>query len=144
MLGNYSPKKISVVVGLVPLIMFSDNSMVELTEEDDDFKLYKGIDGTFSRALNPGSVVMCKISLQQTSPSNDHLTALRNADKASGLFPFPVAVKDLNGTSLHSASHCFFKKGAGKKYGSAVQAVDWEIYMPNAISYNGGNVVFGI
>ena len=144
MLGNYNPKTVTVIVGDLPVTGFAEDSFVEITHEDDDFSIYKGADGTISRSMIASDVLLCKISLQQTSASNDHFSALRRLDKSTGAAAFPVLIKDLSGSALHSGANCFFKKGSGKKYGKSVGTQEWEIYMTTVIEHSGGNFPIGI
>jgi len=143
-LGNYSPKLVTLIVAGVLVQGYADDNFIEITQEEDDFTLYKSVDGPVSRAMNADETVVIKVSLAQTSLSNDHFAGLRKVDKATGIGAFPVMLKELNGTTLYTSATAMFKKNAGKKYGKNVGAVDWEIILPNALGFTGGNIPLGL
>ncbi len=139
MAGSYSPKKVLLIIGVIPISGYAEKSMIEITPDQDDFETLKGADGAVERSEIVGGTWSCKFTLLGSNPLNAELSALRKADKLTNKAAFPLLCKDLNGTSIHAAKVCWFKKAPAKKYESASSPIEWEIVMTQVEDFVGGN-----
>ena len=98
-----------------------------------------GADGEVARAMGTDPRKSVKITLLQTSDSNDVLAAAYAADKISKNATFAIAVKDLRGRSLFAASQAWVKKSAKLGFGKDIEGREWEIETADGELFVGGN-----
>ena len=125
--ANYSPDKITIVLGNILVGGYADGTFVKVTRDSESFKDEVGAGGDVVRVKNldkRGSIV---ITVQSSSPTNDLLSALLIADEASGSAHVPVLVKDLIGTTLCGAENAWLLKPADIEYGNEASSREWTI-----------------
>lgn len=140
---NLDPKKIIITIGSIIISGFADGTFATITPDGDDFSMYRGADGTVSRANQHNNTAVLKLTLQQTAPVNDALSALREVDTVTSTGAVPVKITDLGGTTKHTASSGWIVKQPEQKYGKDVDTLEWEIQMAGYKGYIGGNVGVG-
>lgn len=106
---NWDPARVDTLVGLIAMSGFADGAMIEFEEDGPRYKVVKGVDGQITRVKINGRVGTLTIHLQNTSKSNDVLSAFHIADLASdgGGGIVPVAVRDRNGVTVLAAKEGF-------------------------------------
>lgn len=109
------------IVGLMP------DSGVKVERDEEAFKKVTGQDGTVSRSRNANRSGKITLVLQQTSPSNDVLTALAQLDELAGTSIGTGMVKDLSGRTLHSTNSCWVQKQPENEFGSDIKPRTWVI-----------------
>jgi hypothetical protein len=75
----------------------------------------------------------------KSSPSNDVLSGLHIADRATGLGTFPIFVKDNSGRDLFLSDAARIMKFPNLTKGLEVGTVDWVISCANSTMFVGGN-----
>lgn len=136
---TYNPKKVSILVGGVPITGFAKGTFVKVTRDEDTWTKYVGADGTVTRGKNNNLGGMIEITLAGSSPSNDMLSALHIADEASDTGVVPVLVKDLSGTTLHESSAAWVKKPADWEGAKDVTERAWGLDCADLLAFVGGN-----
>ena len=122
---TYDPCEVIISVGGRPITGFAQTSKVNVERDEDAYTKYIGIDGEVSRAKNCNKSGTVTITLAQTSPSNDLLSELAEADEAANAGVVPVLVRDLNGTSLAAAPDAWVKRLAGANFGKEISDRSW-------------------
>lgn len=126
LLHSYSPKLIVFTFGATVVSGFADGTFVSLTELGDGTQSEAGADGEVARAMSTDPRIGIKITLQQTSFSNDELSWYYTADKESGgMSPQPIMLKDLRGTTLASGVGWIVKK-PDSDYSKSIETREWE------------------
>ena len=146
--STYSPIDVTVVIsqestGLVHICSgFAEDSHINVEREMDTYQHYTGVDNTATRIYSANTSGKVTLSLQQSSASNDVLSALYNYDKQyrgtnKGLFT--LTVKDGSGRSIMFAQEAYVGVVPNQQFGSGMNTRDWVLHctqMDNAI---GGN-----
>lgn len=120
---------------------YSEDTIIEFERTMDTYELYAGADNTNTFVHKPNDSGKLTIHLQQSSASNDILTALyekaaRSRD-ITGMFS--VTVKDTSGRSVIFSSEAIIGKLPAVSYGNSMQVFQWEILMSHASIQLGGN-----
>lgn len=137
---TFNFKEVSVVIGVQAISGFHEGSMLEFEPSTDQSAAVVGGDGEVSRAMSNDYGGMLKLTLQQTSKSNDYLSTLMNLDRAGGLGVVPFLMRDAKGTTLVSSESCWIKRMPNLTYAKGqVEGRTWEIYIAQPDIFVGGN-----
>lgn len=136
---TYSPKRVELIIGGVPLRGYADGTFISIERTSDAFTTNVGADGEVSRTHSADKTGKITITLQQTSDSNDFLSALVNADEISLLGQVPVLLKDTNGRTLAESPFAWVDKVANSEFGNELSDREWVISCSELIVFVGGN-----
>lgn len=136
---TYSPKKVSIIVAGVIITGYAEGSFISVERASDTFTKVAGADGEIGRVHSADRSGKIVLTLQQTSESNDVLSALNIADELTLTGKFPVAVKDNNGTSLYVAGDAWIMKSANSEYAATMSTREWTIECSDLAAFVGGN-----
>jgi hypothetical protein len=132
---------IVIIVGAAIITGLGEDTFVSIEEVGDGVTSVSGADGEVARSMSADRRARITLTLQQTSLSNAALSALLQIDRASGgSGAFPVAVTDLRGTSLMSASEAWIVKSPTAEYAATVGTREWVIECASSIFFVGGNL----
>lgn len=126
-LKTYNPKKITMAFGNHMVRGYAEDSFISIEPVGEGVTSQSGADGEVVRSVDPDSRFTVKITLQQTSSTNDFLKKMRNKDKAHGTGIFPLIVKDLMGGEVFSAKNAWVKNDAAWERGKTASDREWEI-----------------
>lgn len=144
-LATFSPNEVTVVItqqstGLSHIVGgFAEDSIVSIDRNADTFALYTGADDTNTRIYNANTSGTMTISLQQTSASNDILTAIYENDRGSRNGLFSIVVKDNSGRSNYFSEEAYIGVVPSAAIANSMQTRDWVIHAPRMTSVIGGN-----
>lgn len=127
MAKTYAAKKVQVVFNNQVLTGFMDGSFVEVERNSDSFTLMIGADGEGARAASADKSGTVKITLLQTSASNDVLSAVLIADELTNVAAAPLLIKDGSGRTLVSSPEAWVKKPAVVTFDKEIQGREWTI-----------------
>lgn len=137
---TYAPGQIKIVMGAFVLSGLAEDTFVTVAEIGEGISSVSGADGEVARAMSRDSRLRITVTLLQTSDSNDRLTALHQADKATdGNGAVPVSITDLRGRSLHASDSAWVVKTPDAGYARQVGNREWVIETGRAINVLGGN-----
>lgn len=137
---TYAPGQIKIVMGAFVLSGLAEDTFVTVAEIGEGISSVSGADGEVARAMSRDSRLRITVTLLQTSDSNDRLTALHQADKATdGNGAVPVSITDLRGRSLHASDSAWVVKIPDAGYARQVGNREWVIETGRAINVLGGN-----
>lgn len=134
---TYDPKQVTVLIGGFPIWGFAEGSFVKIVRSSNSFEKVQGCDGVVSRQRTSDFSGELTISLQQTSVSNDFLSALSIADEQSGAGVIPIIISDSlrssvgstlqNGTSgtTYVSAHAWIRKPADAGFSSDLSNREW-------------------
>lgn len=138
--STYSPADIIVIVNNVIISGFTDTSIVTIEPDVQSFTKYVSADGLSTRVRSANRTASITVSLKQTSPSNDVLTDLLNADLNEGDQVFPVTITDNFGTTLISSNSGWVQGWPSTAFADSVNAREWVIDLSSVNWFVGGNV----
>ena len=134
---TYSPKHISITVAGATITGYAEDSFCTIERSSDAFIKVVGADGEVARTASADMSGTIKLTLIQTSPSNDVLSALQAADELSLRGKFPLLIKDSQGNSTHAASTAWIMKVADAEYGAELGSREWTIECADLVSFVG-------
>jgi hypothetical protein len=129
MLWTYDPKRVTVSVHVYPISGFADGTFVTV-EAPDDYTRVDGCDGVVTRVRNQIQAGVLRLTLAQSSSSNQVLDLLR-AYMAAGVWPqVPVEVADLNGGMIGGNSRItcvgsWIKSAPAISFGKELNTREW-------------------
>jgi hypothetical protein len=126
-MATFDPQAVKVFYGPLILHGFMDGTMIQVAQDEATFSKHIGGDGEGCRVRNRNEGGKITVTLQQSSPSNDDLSTMHNADKLTGIGQQSVMVKDLRGTLLVSASEAWLEKFADISIGKEIEGREWTI-----------------
>lgn len=98
---TYDPKKVLVVFGAIAITGFVEGNFISVESQGDGITAIVGCDQEVVRTIPPDAILKnIKISLLQSSDSNDKLSLIYDMDNQNGAGVMPLAIKDLSGRSL--------------------------------------------
>ncbi len=114
-------------------------TFVEAEYNSDAVTLMVGSDGEGARAMSADRSGTVKLTLLQTSPFNDVLSAALILDQATGLGTKSYFCKDARGSTLIHAAQCWVKKCANVVLADEIQGREWTIETSDLDVFVGGN-----
>lgn len=138
--SNYDPGKVAVIVGAKILSGYSDDAQVSIERMTATFAESVGSDGHVTRSASRDYRGTITVTLMQSSPSNDDLTALALADELNGSGMFPVIVRDASGTTICSGDAAWVTQIASAEFGRSISNRTWTIRVATLVMNVGGNM----
>jgi hypothetical protein len=126
------PKKFPLSIAGFLIGGYAPGTVIEISRDEDDFKDECGADGEVCVMANSDERGTVRVTLLQSSASNDVLSGLAAVNKGSTVAGLTVGkgslqCKDLNGRMIVSAETAWVKKPADVTLGDEIQTRVWEI-----------------
>lgn len=137
---NYDPAKVILTLQGNRLLGFMDGTFISAERTEDAFSLAVGAGGDVTRVRSQDKSGTVTLTLQAASPSNDVLSALAATDELTGLGYGSLIVKDLNGTTLLSASNAWVRKLPVTEFADEASGREWMIDCAELEMFVGGAV----
>lgn len=136
-LKTYSPDRIKTIVGASALTGYADGTFLTIEAMTEGVTSESGADGEVARAMSLDKRHEITVTLQQTSASNDVLSALYHVDQVSGGDgAVPITVTDLRGTTVFAGTG-WVRKVANATYSKGLEAKEWTVEAVGSF-HNGG------
>jgi hypothetical protein len=139
MLYTFDFKKCLVLVGGIRIQGFADGEGVSVELDDDLYSKVTGADGDVSRARRHGLAGNGKVTLAQTSQSNDVLMGFAIADRTDNAGVVPFMIKDILGTTAIFVPYAWVKKPPAFTAGKEITNREWMFDFANTELFIGGN-----
>ena len=139
---TYDPKLTTVIFGPLQIQGFAEEK-ISVSYSDDSFDLAIGCDGEATRVRKNNNSATITVTLQQSSPSNDSLSVISIADRATNTGMFPLTFVDGSGSTIAFAANAYIQKHPDLTYSNSNQTCQWVFITDNLGMFTGGNVVFG-
>lgn len=137
---TYDAKKVAVIVGGIPMSGLADGTFVSIERDEDSFTKVVGADGQTSRAKSNNRGGSMSLTLMQSSPSNDVLTAFMLADETANAGVVPIAVVDFSGRTKFASAFGWIKKPPVAEFGKELSEREWVFDLSDVDIFIGGNV----
>lgn len=142
--ANYDPILTVLVFRGAPVLGFMDGTFVSVERSQDSFEKHVGSLGDVVRRRIRDRSGTVTLTLQQSSPSNDILSASYLLDELSGLGFGPLLLQDLNGSTLISSPVAWVRKPAVVELADSVTGREWMIDCHELEVFVGGATQLGI
>lgn len=151
---TYSPTDVSITYGGKPISGFSDGSFITINRETKPFTHSRAMDGSLSVAVNRNSTYTVKITLAQSSPSNDYLNLVKDVlMKSLGKYKpsvlnfigngilnrLPLIIRDKRGSTAFFAQDVFFDEEPDSSFSAGMETRTWVLRCYNVTYSIGGN-----
>jgi hypothetical protein len=133
---TYDPKSVAIIFG--GIIITGWNS-VSVEYEEDSYEHSVGADGEEMRTKKNDNRASMTLTLAQSSASNDALSLVAAADRASNGGVLPMLIKDNTGRSLVESESAWIKKTPSFNREAGPSDVEWMFSLSNAIMFHGGH-----
>ena len=138
---NYDPAQLVVTFNGNPIVGFADGTMIKVTRKTPSFSLNIGTQGDGARVRSQDKSGEVMVTLQQTSPTNDYLSAQILLDEQFGTAYGPLLIKDLNGTTVLTAATAWLTKPADTEYSKELTTREWAFDCHELKMFVGGSLV---
>lgn len=141
MLKVYDAKAVSMIFAGIPISGLAEDTFVNVVRNEDSFSLMVGADGEATRAKTNNRSGRVTFTVQQSSDSNDLLSALHVADEISsaGDGIGPLLIKDLSGRTLITAEKAWIVKPPDTGFGRDVATREWVVETDALVMVVAGN-----
>jgi hypothetical protein len=141
MLRVYDPKNVIITFATLPLKGFADGTFLVIEPLSDDYTWMTGADGEVARAQSMDNRHTARLTLIQTSDSNDVLSAVRLLGRRSsnGADVGVFTVKDLSGRTVVEEPSCFILRPPNLELGKELGPREWVLGLPDPNIFIGGN-----
>lgn len=138
-LHTYDPSLVTIAIGGAVMSGFSDGTFVEISRNEPTWNTVVGADGIVTRGKTNNRSGTLTLTLKQSSPSNDVLSALLIADELANGSVFPVLIKDLSGTSLYFSAQAFISSFPTSTFSKDITDRSWVITLADCDMLVGSN-----
>lgn len=142
MAKDINPDKVSISFGTYSIDGIADGTFISVERNADSFNLSVGADGEGARVKTNNRSGRVRVTLMQTSASNDILSGLMNADELSGSSQLPLLIKDNspNGRTIISAEKAWIVRPTVVEYSNEATTGEWIFETDVLVMVNiGGN-----
>jgi hypothetical protein len=136
---TFDPKSVIIAIGGVPMSGFADGTFLEITADTQQFTKVIGADGYATRVKTNNYGGVMTLTLSQSSPSNDVLSALLNADRVANAGVVPILIKDLSGTTIIFSATGWIQQFPDSAFGNAINNRAWAFDLAEMDVFIGGN-----
>lgn len=124
---QYDPTNVVLNIGGTDIVGFAEGSFIEVERNKDAWLTVVGSDGEVTRIKNPDISGTFKVTMNQSSPSNDYLSTLATLDEHTSNGNRPVYLTDKNGTSKATAKTGWVRKKAKLGFSNANETREWVV-----------------
>lgn len=139
---TYDPSSVSITFAGKPLEGFVSDNFVSITRESPLYTSKRAMDGTVAITQQRYSRWTVKITLQQSSPSNNLLDGVQKImfEKNITAMQFlPLIIKDHSGDTMFFAKDVWLEQVPEQSFGSGMGTREWLFVCNDVTSIIGGN-----
>jgi hypothetical protein len=136
---SYDPAKVTITFAGIIVEGYAKGTFVLAARNNPSFNLKVGSSGEGARAKSNDRSGTVTLTLQQSSASNDLLSAQAALDEASGDGIGSLLVKDLSGTTLCSAETAWIQKPTDVECSDEISDRQWVLETDILNIFAGGN-----
>lgn len=122
---QYDPARVVMTYRGIPIRGYMDGTFISVERASDSFEKAVGAGGDVARVRSRDRSGRVTLTLQQTAPVNDLLSAIAIEDELFGTGLGPLMVKDVNGTTLLLASIAWIVRPANVEFGDSLSGREW-------------------
>ena len=130
MLKSYDPRRVQLIVGVAKITGYMSGTGISAEPMGDGSSSVAGMDGDVARAMNTDPRWAITVNLLQSSDSNQMLSGIYLADKASnGNGVVPILLQDNNGSTILAGAQGWVLRPANIEYGTEITGRTWTIHL---------------
>lgn len=137
---TYSPDRVIVsLAGLLDISGFAKGTFVEIEKDIAPYTFQAAADGEISRTFTKNDNYTVRVTLAQSSESNNILSALHSVDIATQLGKLPLLVRDRSGTTNFFSLNAWIEKYPTVSFSGDLETRVWTFKCSNGALLVGGN-----
>lgn len=137
---TYSPDQVVVTLaGFIVVSGFASNQFVEIEKELAPYSYQSAMDGETSRTFKKDGNYSVKLTLAQSSESNNNLNALHAVDLATQLGKVPLLIRDRSGTTNFFSPNAWIENYPVVTFSKDIETRVWSLKCTDGILLVGGN-----
>jgi hypothetical protein len=140
LLTTYDPEKVILTFGGTPLSGWAEGSFIDIAQAAKAYTRKTGADGETVRSKSANKCNDVTVTLQQSSLSNDYLSAMNQKDRATGRNTLPLSITDLNGKTLMFWPQAWVEVPDSWGYGAEVTDRAWVFHTGSIATDNRGGI----
>ncbi len=122
LLGSYNPKEVTFSFNGINFSGFADGTFIVAARVDKElYKMHVGAHGEPSRTKNNNTTGTVKVTLKQTSPSNQFCDGIKNSTATGAL----MIKNNSSGTEIILASEAWINEEPDRSFADTEQMVEW-------------------
>ena len=134
----YDAKNIFASLGVVSVQGFMPDSFLSIEYNNDFWTVQVGVDGkSNTRSKNNDRSAIITLSILQTSPTHDQLSAQLALDEAGNVGQAPLLIKDNSTGALFTARNCWIKKPPTAVFSGEAQGWEWTLETDRLVAVYG-------
>lgn len=137
--ATFDPKSVVITIGGKAMSGFADGTFLEITADTQQFTKVVGADGFTTRVKSNNYGGVMTLTLAQSSPSNDALSIIFNADRARNLGVVPILIKDLSGSTIIFSGTGWIQQFPDVAFGNEINDRAWTLDLAEIDIFIGGN-----
>lgn len=143
-LYHYSPKDVIVTIGgLYQINGYVDGTFINIVKDIKPFETTRAIDGEVARIYRKDTGYRLEITLAQSSPANDLLSAMYNVDIATQIGKFPLFIRDGRGSTTFMSLTTWIEDIPQVSFSNGMETRTWVFGCSQAALNIGGNAPMG-
>jgi hypothetical protein len=136
---TFDPKSVVITIGGVPMSGFADGTFLEVTADTQQFTKIVGADGFTTRVKSNNYGGVLTLTLSQSSPSNDALSAILSLDRAANAGIVPILIKDMSGSTVIFSATGWIQQFPDVTFGNEINNRAWTFDLTEIDILIGGN-----
>lgn len=138
-LATFDPASVVITVGGIPMSGYADGTFALLSRSVDAWSMVTGADGLTTRVKSNDRSGTLTLTLAQTSPSNDALSAFAIDDELNNSGVVPILIKDLSGSTILFSATGWVQKFPDVEYSNILTDREWILGLADIDIFVGGN-----
>ena len=136
----YSPMDVEIIIaGFHKVTGLSDGTFISISKDFEPFETERAMDGSVQRVYRHDEGFTLELTLAQSSPTNNILSALYNMDVATQIGKFPIFVKDGRGSTSFFALTSWINGWPTVSFSNNLETRTWSFTCTQATLTVGGN-----
>ena len=140
---TYDASQVILTINGVEISGYATDTFISIEREEPSFTKVVGADGTTSRAKSNNRSGTLTLTLSQTSPSNDFLSALLAQDELTNAGVVPLILKDISGESRFFSGTGWVQGMPTVEYAKEISEREWLIDLADMEFNIAGNISVG-
>ena len=138
---TYDPSHVSMFYGPIQVQGFAQDAAIAVEHDEDDWSLVVGVDGEGTRSKTSNRSATITVSLMQSSPVNDLLSAERELDNNTpgGTGGKALLIKDNSGTTIFAAETAWIQKAPAAELSREATTREWIFRTDVLVANHGSN-----
>jgi hypothetical protein len=138
---NYDPANCLIVWNKIPIQGFAPGTFVRVARNEDTWTLTVGAGGDQVRTRNRNKSGKITITLLQSSPTNDLLSAAAKNDEKNGTGFGEFLLRELTSTTIVQGANAWVDKPADIEFGADASNREWTLTVGDLDTFVGGEVI---